>query len=67
MRRHVAYTNSPRAKRILENWPETLKDFIKVFPHEYKRILAKKPVVAEKPQPVFTVMGSALRAMGERA
>jgi glutamate synthase domain-containing protein 3 len=67
MRKHVAYTDSPRAKRILENWPENLKDFVKVFPHEYKRILTKKPAVAEKLEPVLTVMGSNLRAMGERA
>jgi glutamate synthase domain-containing protein 2/glutamate synthase domain-containing protein 1/glutamate synthase domain-containing protein 3 len=67
MRKHVAYTNSPRAKWILENWPANLKDFVKVFPHEYKRILAKKPVAAEKREPVLTAMGSNLLAIGERA
>jgi glutamate synthase (NADPH/NADH) large chain len=67
MRKHVAYTNSPRAKRILENWPANLKDFVKVFPHEYKRILAKKPVAAEKLESVLTAMGSNLLAIGERA
>jgi glutamate synthase domain-containing protein 2/glutamate synthase domain-containing protein 3 len=67
MRKHVAYTNSPRAKSILQNWPETLKDFVKVFPHEYKRILAKKPVVAEKLEPVMAAMSTNLRAIGERA
>jgi glutamate synthase domain-containing protein 3 len=36
--RHVEYTGSPRAQWILENWPEMLPKFIKVFPHEYKRV-----------------------------
>jgi glutamate synthase (NADPH) large chain len=37
--RHVEYTGSPRAQWILENWSEMLPKFLKVFPHEYKRVL----------------------------
>jgi glutamate synthase domain-containing protein 3 len=37
--RHSEYTGSPQAKWILENWEATLPQFIKVFPHEYKRVL----------------------------
>lgn len=37
--RHFDLTNSPRAKWILENWCEVLPRFIKVFPHEFKRVL----------------------------
>ena len=37
--RHVEYTGSPRAQWILENWSEMLPKFVKVFPHEYKRVL----------------------------
>jgi glutamate synthase domain-containing protein 3 len=37
--RHVQFTASPRAKWILENWSTMLPKFIKVFPHEYKRVL----------------------------
>jgi glutamate synthase domain-containing protein 3 len=37
--RHVDYTGSPRAEWILENWSEMLPKFVKVFPHEYKRVL----------------------------
>jgi glutamate synthase domain-containing protein 3 len=37
--RHVEYTSSPRGKWILENWAEMLPRFVKVFPHEYKRVL----------------------------
>jgi glutamate synthase domain-containing protein 2/glutamate synthase domain-containing protein 1/glutamate synthase domain-containing protein 3 len=37
--RHAEYTESPRARWILENWSEMLPKFVKVFPHEYKRVL----------------------------
>jgi glutamate synthase (NADPH/NADH) large chain len=37
--RHLELTGSRRAKWILENWPEILPRFIKVFPHEFKRVL----------------------------
>jgi glutamate synthase domain-containing protein 2/glutamate synthase domain-containing protein 1/glutamate synthase domain-containing protein 3 len=37
--RHYGFTNSPRAQWILENWDEMLPKFVKVFPHDYKRVL----------------------------
>jgi glutamate synthase domain-containing protein 3 len=37
--RHGELTESPRAKWILDNWETMLPKFIKVFPHEYKRVL----------------------------
>jgi glutamate synthase domain-containing protein 3 len=37
--RHMKLTGSRRAKWILENWQEALPRFIKVFPHEFKRVL----------------------------
>jgi glutamate synthase domain-containing protein 3 len=37
--RHLDLTGSRRAKWILENWSETLPRFLKVFPHEFKRVL----------------------------
>jgi glutamate synthase domain-containing protein 3 len=37
--KHFEATGSPRAKWILENWGEMLRKFVKVFPHEYKRVL----------------------------
>ena len=36
---HVAATGSPRGKWILEKWTEMLPRFVRVFPHEYKRVL----------------------------
>jgi glutamate synthase domain-containing protein 3 len=40
--RHAELTESPRAKWILDNWETMLPKFIKVFPHEYKRVLGVK-------------------------
>jgi glutamate synthase domain-containing protein 3 len=37
--RHGELTGSPQAKWIIENWENTLPKFIKVFPHEFKRVL----------------------------
>ena len=37
--RHVGVTASPRGKWILENWQQMVPRFLKVFPHEYKRVL----------------------------
>ncbi|MBV9443788.1 MAG: glutamate synthase subunit alpha, partial [Acidobacteriaceae bacterium] len=42
IKKHVAYTGSPLAKRVLENWTNTLRHFVKVFPQEYKRVLGIK-------------------------
>jgi glutamate synthase (NADPH/NADH) large chain len=40
--RHHALTGSPRAQRILQQWDVFLPHFVKVFPHEYKKVLEKK-------------------------
>jgi glutamate synthase (NADPH/NADH) large chain len=37
--RHLELTGSQRAKEILDNWADSVPRFIKVFPHEYKRVL----------------------------
>ena len=37
--RHLELTGSPRAKWILDNWQDAVSRFIKVFPHEFKRVL----------------------------
>ncbi|MCI0652983.1 MAG: glutamate synthase-related protein, partial [Methylococcaceae bacterium] len=36
---HLHYTGSRRARRILENWTETLPKFVKVMPVDYRRAL----------------------------
>jgi glutamate synthase domain-containing protein 2/glutamate synthase domain-containing protein 1/glutamate synthase domain-containing protein 3 len=37
--KHAELTASPRARFILENWPTMVKKFVKIFPHDYKRVL----------------------------
>jgi glutamate synthase (NADPH) large chain len=39
IRRHKALTGSLRAQQILDNWDSLLPKFVKVFPHEFKRVL----------------------------
>jgi len=55
--RHLELTESPRAKWILENWPEVRSRFIKVFPHEFKRVLglnrSPQPYIPNQPLPVL--------------
>ncbi|MCX5657553.1 MAG: hypothetical protein NTZ48_04940, partial [Candidatus Omnitrophica bacterium] len=36
---HVKYTKSKKAEKIINNMHDELKNFIKVIPIEYKRIL----------------------------
>ena len=44
--RHGEFTDSPQAKWILQNWESMLPKFVKVFPHEYKRVLGVPRVPA---------------------
>ncbi len=44
LERHRDYTGSPRAAWILEHWADAQPKFIKVFPHEYKRVLGVERV-----------------------
>ncbi|MGH7885707.1 MAG: glutamate synthase large subunit [Thermodesulfobacteriota bacterium] len=37
--KHLGYTDSSAAKRILDNWSESVKKFVKVIPNDYKRML----------------------------
>ena len=51
--RHCELTGSRRARWILDNWDELLPRFIKVFPHELKRVLGiRRPAPVEIPRPV---------------
>jgi glutamate synthase domain-containing protein 3 len=42
-------TGSPRARWILDNWYAMLPRFLKVFPHEFKRVLGA-PRTADMPR-----------------
>ena len=41
------YTEADQAQWILENWDTVLPKFVKVFPHEYKRVLGAPRLGAE--------------------
>jgi glutamate synthase (NADPH/NADH) large chain len=41
IQRHLLYTGSERARRVLENWATYLPKFVKVMPLEYKRALSE--------------------------
>ena len=38
--RHVEFTGSSHARRILDAWPTMLPKFLRVIPKDYKRVLA---------------------------
>ncbi|MCC7154397.1 MAG: glutamate synthase large subunit [Bryobacterales bacterium] len=63
--RHVALTDSERGKWILMHWYGMLSKFVKVFPHEYRRVLAKRKAAAEAqpaiPPPVQPIPQEVLR------
>lgn len=40
--KHFGYTQSPVAKSILDNWENSLSQFVKVMPTDYKRVLAEQ-------------------------
>ena len=39
--KHVAYTNSTRGSELLANWSNSLRQFVKVMPTEYKKALKR--------------------------
>ena len=45
--KHYEQTASPRAAEILADWETQLQRFVRVFPHEYRRVLAEQTLKAE--------------------
>ena len=39
---HLHYTKSLSAQRVLETWDDVLPRFVKVMPHDYKRVLEER-------------------------
>ena len=39
---HKSFTDSAVAARLLSDWPNALKQFIKVMPRDYKRVLSER-------------------------
>jgi glutamate synthase domain-containing protein 3 len=40
--RHLGWTESERARRVLKDWEEILPKFVKVMPHDLKRVLEER-------------------------
>ncbi len=38
--RHLRWTDSKRARQVLDDWDANVKRFVKVIPKDYKRMLA---------------------------
>jgi len=56
IQRHLLYTGSERARRVLENWAGYLPKFVKVMPLEYRRALSEMAEEqAKREQPVVRV------------
>jgi glutamate synthase domain-containing protein 3 len=51
--KHREVTESPRAGWILDHWDSMLPRFVKVFPHEYKRVLGVERRKAPFTQPLI--------------
>lgn len=45
--RHATYTGSTVASGVLSRWPTSLRDFVKVMPTDYKRILEQEAAKQE--------------------
>ncbi|HEY5666206.1 MAG TPA: glutamate synthase large subunit [Gammaproteobacteria bacterium] len=39
---HRELTNSPVAQEVLERWPQILREFVKIMPVDYKRVLQER-------------------------
>jgi glutamate synthase (ferredoxin) len=48
VRRHAAYTQSTVARRILEEWNVWLPKFVRVLPHDYRRVLESQSRMRER-------------------
>ena len=60
--RHLQYTGSQFAARILRDWPDAVRRFVKVMPRDYKRVLAaQKLAEAEGRTPEFAELVGAGR------
>ena len=42
LKKHVSYTNSAKAKMIIDNFDEEVKKIVKVLPVDFKNVLLSK-------------------------
>ena len=48
VRRHAAYTQSSVARKILEDWKAWLPKFVRILPHDYRRVLESQARMRER-------------------
>ncbi len=58
LERHLKYTESAVAKRLLDDWPAAAKRFVKVMPIEYRRVLLEQAAAAQQQAPTLDVVGA---------
>jgi glutamate synthase (NADPH/NADH) large chain len=59
--RHAELTDSPQANWVLKHWDAMLPKFVKVFPHEYKRVLG----IPRIPASVVAAQAGTMHAQGQ--
>ena len=62
---HHRWTGSLRARELLDHWAESRARFVKVFPHEYKRVLAERAAKAAADGATAKAKGSAATVAGQ--
>lgn len=62
IQKHVQFTGSLLGNRLLDQWANSLENFVKVLPHEYARILKMKTSAQEDRLPVFVPQAHAANA-----
>jgi glutamate synthase (ferredoxin) len=48
LERHVEYTGSTVAQRLLADWPAAAKKFVKVMPTDYRRVLEQQRLQSQQ-------------------
>ena len=59
---HHKWTGSLRARELLDRWAEARGRFVKVYPHEYKRVLAERAAKAALAAPAPVAVASKAKA-----
>ena len=57
VQRHLKYTGSAVARRLLADWPAAKAAFVKVFPHEYRRAIAETADAKVRARQRFACVG----------
>jgi glutamate synthase domain-containing protein 3 len=55
--KHVKNTKSPVGKRIIKNWPDSLENFIKVVPNDFRRVLKSEQKITNTQKDLKKISG----------